>query len=265
MFPAPAKPSFFTVTGSAAAVGGMVIPPTDVGGYGSISVQISGTFVGTVTFEVSNDWVNWVSAVMGPVGSVATMTATATAGGIFEVPCTFRYFRVRCTAYTSGTIVGVAVVSAVPTATDNISGAIAQSGTWTMQPGNTANTTPWLFTPRPAATGSTLTKHRLIAAATTNATSVKATAGQLYVVHAYNVSAAVKYLKLYNKASAPTVGTDTPVETHAIAAGAALRLDFTEHGNPFATGIAYALTGGGADADTTALAAGDVVLNMLYN
>jgi hypothetical protein len=149
-------------------------------------------------------------------------------------------------------------------ATDNISGAVAQSGTWTVQPGDTANTTPWLVTPRPAATGSTLAKHRLIAAASTNATSVKASAGQVYTVHIYNVSAAVKYFKLYNKASAPTVGTDTPVETHAIPAASWIRIDYTNHGNPFATGIGYALTGGGADGDTTSLAAGDVVLNMLY-
>src|SRR5690348_16357968 len=26
-------------------------------------------------------------------------------------------------------------------------GAVTQSGTWTVQPGNTANTTPWLMTP----------------------------------------------------------------------------------------------------------------------
>lgn len=102
------------------------------------------------------------------------------------------------------------------------------------------------------------------AAATTNATSVKASVGWLFAVTVYNTTAAVKYLKLYNKASAPTVGTDTPVLTYAIPPNGQLAISrpFPDY---FSTGIAYALTGGAADSDTTALAAGDVVgLNLEY-
>jgi hypothetical protein len=39
---------------------------------------------------------------------------------------------------------------------------------------------------------------------------VKASAGQVYSLFVSNINAAVRYLKLYNKASAPTVGTDVP-------------------------------------------------------
>jgi len=53
-------------------------------------------------------------------------------------------------------------------------------------------------------------------AATTNATSAKASAGEVHVILATNTTATVKYLKLYNKASAPTVGTDTPILTIAL-------------------------------------------------
>lgn len=112
--------------------------------------------------------------------------------------------------------------------------------------------------------GITTTTRLLSAAATTNATSAKGSAGRLYSIQGYNAAAAIRYLKLYNKATAPTVGTDTPVKTIALPAGAAFALDWPI-GYSFATGIAYALTALGTDADTTALAAGDIIgLNLDY-
>lgn len=109
----------------------------------------------------------------------------------------------------------------------------------------------------PTATATAPTLARLASAATTNATSVKASAGNLYRIFAANNSGAVKFLKLYNKASSPTVGTDTPVTTIAIPANSvvSIGLDFPMS---FATGIAYAITGAVADNDTTAVAANDV-------
>lgn len=104
------------------------------------------------------------------------------------------------------------------------------------------------------------------AAATTNATSAKASAGTVYNIDCVNTTAAVKYLKLYNKASAPTVGTDTPVLTIALSPSNARTTVPFHAGMYFATGIAYALTGAAADADTTALVAGDVVgVNIAYS
>jgi hypothetical protein len=110
------------------------------------------------------------------------------------------------------------------------------------------------------------TGFRLISAASTNATSLKASAGTLYMIHAVNLNAAVRYLKLYNKASSPTVGTDTPVATLPIPAsttGAGFALDFGP-GFDFATGIAYALTTGAGDADTGAVAANEIFLVGVY-
>jgi hypothetical protein len=54
--------------------------------------------------------------------------------------------------------------------------------------------------------------------ASTNATSIKTTAGTLYCLNVTNKTAATIYVKLYNKASAPTVGTDVPVMTIPVAA-----------------------------------------------
>lgn len=116
-------------------------------------------------------------------------------------------------------------------------------------------------------TANGLSISRTISAATTNATSAKGSAGQVYTIIAHNVNAAVRYLKLYNKATAPTVGTDTPVLTLPIpanTAGAGFVLDTGGMGIAFSLGIGYALTTGVTDADTGAVAANEIVVNILY-
>lgn len=103
----------------------------------------------------------------------------------------------------------------------------------------------------------------LSAAASTNATSAKATAGYLHQVSGFNASASARYIKFYNKASLPTVGTDTPVVTYYVPGSTAFVFDLPAL--YFSTGIAYALTTGVADADTGALTAADILgLNVIY-
>ena len=105
---------------------------------------------------------------------------------------------------------------------------------------------------------------RLIsAAASTNATSVKASAGEVHKIRGFNNNAAARFLKFYNKASAPTVGSDTPVLTYRLAPTADFAIDLD--GFYFSTGIAFAITTAAADADTGALTAGDIVaMNISY-
>lgn len=110
------------------------------------------------------------------------------------------------------------------------------------------------------------TPYELISAATTNATSVKASAGSIGSIICGNNGAGIAYLKLYNKASAPTVGTDTPVHTILIpgnTAGAGFSYPIPA-GLSFSTGIAFAVTGGMAVADTTAVGAAQVCVNLGY-
>lgn len=86
----------------------------------------------------------------------------------------------------------------------------------------------------------------------------------MYHVSGLNASASTKFLKLYNKATAPTVGTDVPVLTLALPVGA-FSYNLPPEGVKFPLGIGYGLTGAAPDNDTTALAAADVVgLNILY-
>lgn len=133
---------------------------------------------------------------------------------------------------------------------------VSQSGTWTVQPGNTANTTPWLTTNVPGTSpGSTVS--RIKAAASTNSTNLKGSAGVVLGYALYNNTASAKFFKFYNKATAPTVGTDTPLFTVIIPASGGANVNWAD-GLPFATGIGYGITGAVTDADTTATAADDV-------
>lgn len=74
-----------------------------VDGQGSLGVQVTGTFVGTLQFEQSIDGVTYVSLAMVPNTLGATVTST-TAIGFWTAPIAgARWVRVRFSAYTSGT------------------------------------------------------------------------------------------------------------------------------------------------------------------
>lgn len=104
-----------------------------------------------------------------------------------------------------------------------------------------------------------------LSAASTNSTNVKASAGTVFSVTAINTTTTIYYLKMYNKATAPTCGTDTPVHTLPVPASAtAAGLTVNPFlGLNFTAGIGFCLTGAIADADATAAATG-VAINIGY-
>lgn len=110
----------------------------------------------------------------------------------------------------------------------------------------------------------TMLNHRLLsAAASVNATLVQNFSSELVRVAGHNAAASVRYIKLYDKATAPTVGTDTPIFTIAVPAGSVFSLPMD--GFPFKAGLGFGLTTGAADADTGALTSGDILgLNITY-
>jgi len=108
------------------------------------------------------------------------------------------------------------------------------------------------------------TSNQLISGASTNATSVKASAGIVYAIYATNSNAAFRYLKLYNKASAPTVGTDTPQNVFGLPATGGGTIGIPQTGINFATGVALATTTGAANSDTGAVAANEILVMLCY-
>jgi hypothetical protein len=104
---------------------------------------------------------------------------------------------------------------------------------------------------------------KLVSANTTNATNLKASPGQLGFIAAYNNGATIAYLKLYNTAGTPTVGSTAVVQSYMLPAAGGGVIPIPG-GLAFSTGIGYAITGGAADSDTTAVAASQVIANFGY-
>jgi hypothetical protein len=138
-------------TGTVTGVGTFFIPATDVSAYKFLSLHLTGTFNLTLLFECSNDNANWVSCTLNRLdtqnannaGTSTTATNTMWGGAV-----NFRWFRVRCTIFTSNTsLAGNLELYTAASAFFNSIVAVVQSGTWTVQPGNTPNTTPWLVKP----------------------------------------------------------------------------------------------------------------------
>ena len=91
-------------------------------------------------------------------------------------------------------------------------------------------------------------------AASGNPAFAKASAGDLKNISGQN-GAAITYVHFYNKATAPTLGTDTPVISFAIPANANFNIRLPDRGLYFGTGIAYAFTTDIATIPTTGAAA----------
>ena len=102
-----------------------------------------------------------------------------------------------------------------------------------------------------------------VATADTNAAVVKASAGVVYGIFVNNINAAARYLKLYNKATAPTVGTDVPVMVIPIAPGQVVYISI-QAGVAFSTGIGIGLVSGLADNSTGAVTASEHVVSIVY-
>jgi len=106
-----------------------------------------------------------------------------------------------------------------------------------------------------------------IAANNTTGLVVKAGSGIVYGIQLGSIGSAPAYLKLYNKATAPSCGTDTPVKRLIIpAASTAANGGGSNVSLPggvfFSAGISYCVTTGIADNDTSAPAASTFLINI---
>ena len=232
----------------------------DVGDLFSGTIQIiagAGISAGAVIFEQTNDNSSTVGVALeadelgvsnsNPLSAATTIAASTRR--IFAVSLGCKYVRARIsTAFVGGTVQAIGFLSQQ----------VYSSPTLSVQQNSAAS---FLATVTPT----TPTQHTLSAAATINATSVKTSAGTIYGLVLTNMSGGVQYFKLYNKASAPAPATDTPVMVIRLAAGSTLDVALGVLGARFTTGIAYCITTGTADTDTTALGAvGDSRVLMNY-
>lgn len=136
----------------------------------------------------------------------------------------------------------------VVVATDQAAIPASQSGTWTVQPGNTPNTSPWLFSPYPPTISAGVAPSNYKNAGAATKANIKASAGNVLSLRFTNANAAVRFLQLHNKATAPA-GTDTAQRSFLVPAGtttqpAVLELDinYFAFAANFTTGIGWAVS-----------------------
>lgn len=97
------------VVGSGAATGTFPIAATLVIQYEKVHLQIYGTFVAEVTFEGSNNLLDWVPVNLLKNGSSQFVTTKASGPAIFTGLITSKWVRVQITSYTSGLVLAHAV------------------------------------------------------------------------------------------------------------------------------------------------------------
>ena len=207
------------------------------------------TFEGSLEATGASNWFG-IQAIRTNANTIETTTGNLSAQPVYGWELSvnaLKRVRVRATARTSGTqswrfVQGTYATEPIPGA--QVSATQPVSGTVTI-------------------TNPTGTTYNVVTAASTNSAVVKATAGMLYEITISNPTATAAYVKLYNKATAPTVGTDVPVLTQAVAAGSTVALAFGQVGKRFATGIGIACTAAAAATDTGVSVAG-IQINATY-
>jgi len=252
--------SYADVIGSITAIQATIATPVaggtvigDVSRASNVMMFCTGTFSTiNVSFEgcLEATGENWfgVQAVRSNANTIETATGNLSAQPIYAWELSVNALsrvRVRCTARTSGTQnwlfkLGTYATEPIPAA--QVTATQAVSGTITANQGTLA----------------TPTASNINSAATTNAAFIKNAAGTVYNILASNTNAAARFVKFYNKASAPTVGTDVPIITITVPANGTVHADMGTLGHRFATGIAIAITAGSADSDTAAIGANEV-------
>jgi hypothetical protein len=237
-----------------------IIGPVNCATFRVACVHFIAIGTGTVlTAQVSNDGTNWVNAQTQRTdspGSFGQSAGTFTTLGAGQIQQVFLYgalfFRINGTS-TSGTTTLVV----------NMSQTLLQIPAQPIQQGASFTVIPQTNTTFPTSGFNTF--HSLSCAATTNATSVKASAAQLGFLSLTNNSASWAYFHLVNKASAPTVGTDAGVLNIGVAPNSTLDCSTSFCGIRMSLGLAYYVSTGPTSLDTGALPlANTFVVNMSY-
>jgi hypothetical protein len=262
--------SYPDITGDITAIQATIGTPVaggtvegDVSRASNIMALCSGTF-STVncTFEGSLESTgntNWfgIQAVRSNANTIETATGNLSAQPVYGWEMSvnaLKRVRVRATARTSGTqswrfVQGTYATEPIPAAQATATQAVSGTVTATVSP------------PVPA------TPYFKNSTADTNGALILTGTSGLQAFYATNEGASAAYVKLYNKATAPTVGTDVPEMTFPIPAAVGgvpgfFTLPIGYSGFRFPLGLGISITRNAAHTDTTAVGAGEVKVKL---
>lgn len=245
-----------------------IFASTDVSEYKYISLQLTGTWVGTVKFQGSNNNGTFEDIVVQNTGVVLepyVISLTGNAG--VKIPVLFKYLRIRVTSYTSGSVTG----TAFGYKEDANTGQISTVGTVNVNAGQVIGLAAGTASIGSVSiTGSsTLLSKIVVGAAGTidvNSGSVKASPGTLRSIAFTNYTAGGRHFKMYNTASTPSAGVGTPVLVCSLPAGGTMSFPLPVEGLAFSNGIGYTMTCGAANSDVTPTATvADFSVSLIYS
>jgi hypothetical protein len=222
-------------------------------GRDTLSIQVTGTYTGAISVQGTIDGTTWVTLAGG--AQLVRLSNGAASGSIASA--TQDIYQCGIGAFTKIRVTGLAAWTGTAVITLRATDGNSYVGLDAPIPAGTASIGFVGITP------GTGTSYTLVTAASTNAASIKSTAGALTEITISNVTATPIFVKLYNKASAPTVGTDVPVWTIPVAANSSYATELGLMGKRFATGIAIAATAA-APATDVAVAVAGVQINATY-
>lgn len=104
--------------------------------------------------------------------------------------------------------------------------------------------------------------YHAVALASNNAHNIKGAAGTVTGWMIYNNAGYPVYVKIYNKATTPTPGSDSPQQVIGVEAGQSSVVNGS--GFSYSAGIGIAIVRGVLDADNTSVAANDCVVDIFY-
>lgn len=258
----PVQQAGVSATGSVGALNASLL--LALNGQTGFAVDVRGTFTATLLIQGTVDGTNWITLSVLPIGAalniaqVAQVTAAGAwwgnANGLFQV-------RVTVSAYTSGS------------ATVTIRAMQSAGMVFNLPVGQTTQQVSAVLTTGAAAIGDVGQQYRanatgaasrthLVSGAGTNATIVRNAAARLVGWQVSNTNAAWRYVKLHNTATAPTAGSGV-VQTIAVPPNSTVN-HAQEGGIAFTTGIGMTTTIGAADADTAAVGANDLIIDLFW-
>jgi hypothetical protein len=235
------------------AVGNDIIAALNVETYKFVVLQLKGTWVATVTFQGSNDGGTFFPILSSdPSGGVAIGQTSATFNRLIKIPTLFKFLRVKVTAYTSGTVEGVAFGHR----DENSSGLIAAIGPVTLE----AETTKKIGNVGIVTEPETLLKDYYVGATgavNVNSRVLRAQASKLRAIVMTNLAATPRYVKIYDLATTPVIVIALPV-------AATLAYPVPAEGLQFDNGIAMTMTLGPANDNVTGTSTVDFVLTSIF-
>ena len=186
------------------------------------------------------------TATFGTINSTPTYAWKAATAGI-------KWFRINCGSHTTGTVTwnvqkSLSEIEPVPFSASNVTvgGRVYAE----------VSQTPFEGAP---------THHHAISTAGLNATLLKNAGGNISFISVSNIDTVPVYFKLYNKSSAPVVGTDVPVKVFMIPSGQTLIVNLGFSGARLASGIGYGISLGVANTDITPVLADTVIVGAEFS